>query len=260
MTRALLIDDELSARDGLRWLLSAHPACTIVGEAATFDEGLAQLARADYDLVFLDIQLVGGSGFDLVPHVRRAARIIFVTAFDRHALRAFEINAVDYLLKPVSPERFAASLGRLAQPAAAGAGDSTAGLRPLASDDTVLIATDAGDRFVPVTDIAAVLSNANYSDAHLRDSTRLFTRRTMKTWEDLLPAKDFLRVHRHALVNVACVEHHTRAGREGLELRVTGVRGPVSVSRHCIDVLLGRLGPAREAAAPAGSRAKPGAA
>src|SRR4051812_29748172 len=114
MTRCLIVDDELSARDGLRWLLSAHPAYVIVGEAATFDEALAQLARQDYDLVFLDIQLVGGNGFDLVPHVRRGARIVFVTAFDRHALRAFEVNAVDYLLKPVSPERFAASLARLA--------------------------------------------------------------------------------------------------------------------------------------------------
>ena len=242
---ALLIDDELSARDGLRWLLSAHPACQIVGEAATFDQGLVQLARPDYDLVFLDIQLLGGSGFDLVPHVRRDARIIFVTAFDRHALRAFEVNALDYLLKPVSPERFAASLARLTQTAAASASDSMPARHPLASDDTVLISTDAGDRFVSVADIAAVLSNGNYSDAHLRNGSRLFTRRTMKTWEELLPPEHFLRVHRQALVNLACVERHSRAGREGLELQVTGMREPVPVSRHCAAALLARFGTVR---------------
>lgn len=243
MTRTLLIDDELSARDGLRWLLLAHPAYTVVGEAATFDQGLAQLARTDYDLVLLDIQLVGGSGFDLVPHVRRAARIVFVTAFDRHALRAFEVNAVDYLLKPVSPERFAASLARLGRPGPAGDDESMPARQPLAGDDTVLISTDAGDRFVPVAEIAAVLSNANYSDAHLRNGQRLFTRRTMKTWEELLPAENFLRVHRQALVNLACVERHTRASRETLELHLTGMREPVPVSRHCVDAVLARLAP-----------------
>jgi two-component system, LytTR family, response regulator len=241
MTRSLIIDDEKSARDGLRWLLSAHPNYAIVGEAATFDQGAALLERPDYELVFLDIQLVGGSGFDLVPHVRRAARIVFVTAFDRYALRAFEVNAVDYLLKPVSPERFAASLTRLTQSATPRAHESSPPLLKLASDDTVLISTDTGDRFVPVVDITAVLSNANYSDVHLRNGQRLFTRRTMKTWEDLLPPENFLRVHRHALVNLASIENHSRTGRETFELRVTGVREPVGVSRHCVTELLGRL-------------------
>jgi len=239
--KSLLIDDEISARDGLRWLLAAHPGYTVVGEAATFHQALKQLARPDYDLVFLDIQLVGGNGFDLVPHVRRDARVIFVTAFDRHALRAFEVNAIDYLLKPVSPERFAASLARLAQGPGAGAPPPP----PLTTDDTVLVATDSGDHFVPVVEIAAVFSNANYSDVQLRSGKRFFTRRTMKAWEDLLPATGFLRVHRHTLVNVACVEHHARSGRESLELRVTGVREPVSVSRFSVAEVLGRLGPVR---------------
>jgi two-component system LytT family response regulator len=238
--RALLIDDEVAARDGLRWLLAAHPGHTIVGEAATFSQAQAQLARTDYELVFLDIQLVGGSGFDLVSHVRVGARIIFVTAFDRHALRAFEVNAVDYLLKPVSPERFAASLARLAQPAA-----SPRALPMLATDDTVLVSTDAGDHFVPVAEIAVVFSNANYSDVQLRSGKRLFTRRTMKLWEELLPSAAFLRVHRHALVNLACVEEHQRVGREAFELRVIGAREPVTVSRYCVAELQERLGPGR---------------
>jgi two-component system, LytTR family, response regulator len=241
---ALIIDDELSARDGLRWLLSAHAGYAIVGEAATFDQGVALLARPDYTLVFLDIQLVGGTGFDLVPHVRREAKIIFFTAYDRHALRAFEVNALDYLLKPVSPERFAASLARLNQTAVTDAGpggDPATTLPPLRADDTVLVAADTGNHFVPVAEIAAIFSNSNYSEVQLRGGKRLFTRRTMKTWEELLPPANFLRVHRHALVNLACIEQQSRAGREALELRVTGVREPVGVSRHCVTELLGRL-------------------
>jgi len=154
--------------------------------------------------------------------VRSDARIVFVTAFDRHALRAFEVNALDYLLKPVSPSA--------SRPASRGCcrrrrppprcrrsrGRHGAGRHR------------CGDRFVPVVEIAAVLSNANYSDVHLRNGQRLFTRRTMKTWAELLPENNFLRVHRHALVNLACVERRARAGREGLELTVTGVRQPVA--------------------------------
>ena len=114
MPRALLIDDEELAREELRRLLSAHPDVEIVGEADEVPAGRTRLAVADYDLVLLDIQLAGGSGFDLVPHVAPSARIIFVTAHNEFAIRAFEVNALDYLLKPVSPTRLAASLARLA--------------------------------------------------------------------------------------------------------------------------------------------------
>jgi len=113
MRRALLIHYEISARRDLRALLGAHPEVTIVGEAALIEEALALLRRDDYDLVFLDIQLIGGTGFDLVPDVRPAARIIFVTAFDQFALRAFEVNALDYLRKPLRVARLAEALRRL---------------------------------------------------------------------------------------------------------------------------------------------------
>src|SRR5688572_22135523 len=113
--RALLIDDEPPARIVLRTLLAPHPV-EIVGEAGTLRAARELLARHDYTLVFLDIQLRGGTGFDLVPAVRPGAEIVFVTAHDEHALRAFEVNALDYLLKPIKPERLAASITRLTSP------------------------------------------------------------------------------------------------------------------------------------------------
>jgi two-component system LytT family response regulator len=225
-SRVLLIDDEADARAELRWLLSSHPAYTIVGEAATFAAARRLLRAGGYDLVFLDIQLFGGIGFDLVPDVAPPARIIFVTAYDRHALRAFEVNALDYLLKPVAPERFAAALAR-----AAGPGSQPAPSTPFRADDTVLVHTDTGDRFLPLTHIAAIFSNENYSDVHLRTHERFLTRRTLKSWEDTLPAANFRRVHRQALVNVAHIASHRRDTRETAELRVAGVPLPVPVSR-----------------------------
>jgi two-component system, LytTR family, response regulator len=236
MVRTLIIDDEPAARAELRWLLSAHTGYEIVGEAATFTAARTRLARADYHLVFLDIQLVGGCGFDLVPHVAREARMIFVTAFDAFALRAFEVNALDYLLKPVSTERFAASLSRAhATPATANSNSS------FRADDTVLVHTDAGDRFVPLAQISAVFSNENYSDVQLRSGERFLTRRTMKAWEDLLPREQFLRVHRQSLVNIGCIESHRRDSRETGELRVAGARDVVPVSRSYLVELEARL-------------------
>lgn len=241
-TRTLLIDDESAARDELRWLLSAHAGYTVVGEAATFARARARLATADYDLVFLDVQLVGGNGFELVPHVAPGARIIFVTAYDRFALRAFEVNALDYLLKPVATARFAAALAKLT--AAPGALRAASAPPPAwCGDDTVLVRTDAGDRFVPLAQISAIFSNENYSDVLLRNGERLLTRRTLKSWEDALPPEHFKRAHRQALVNLAAIENHRRDTRETAELRVAGVREPVPVSRNHLPELRAHLGP-----------------
>src|SRR5687768_13743068 len=98
MPRALIIDDEPLACLDLRVRLMAHPEIVVTGEAGTLAEGRTALARDTYDVVFLDVQLRGGTGFDLVPYVRPNARIVFVTGYDRFALRAFEVNALDYLL------------------------------------------------------------------------------------------------------------------------------------------------------------------
>ena len=237
-TRTLLIDDEVAARDELRWLLSAHPGYSVVGEAATLAAARARLAVADYDLVFLDIQLVGGNGFDLVPDVRREARIIFVTAYDRHAVRAFEVNALDYLLKPVATERFTAALSRWR--AASSADRPTVSLE---TDDNVLVRCDRGDRFVPLAQITAIFSNENYSDVVLRSGERLLTRRTLKAWEDLLPAAHFKRAHRQVIVSLAGIEGHRRDTRETAELRVIGLKEHVPVSRAQLPELRPYLGP-----------------
>lgn len=237
--RTLIIDDEPDARAELRWLLSAHPGYTVVGEAATLASARKRLAAPDYDLVFLDVQLVGGSGFDLVPQVRPGARVIFVTAFDRYALRAFEVNALDYLLKPVATDRFAHALARARHDASPPA-PPAAGLRP---EDTVLVRTDAGDRFVPLAQISVIFSNENYSDVVLRTGERLLTRRTMKAWEEQLPSTHFKRAHRQALVSLAWIEGHRRDTRETAELRMAGVKEPVPVSRNHLAELRRHLGP-----------------
>src|SRR4026207_595979 len=102
---ALLVDDERLARQELRRLLAAHPDVTIVGEAVNADDAVARLGGPAIDPVCLDIQVPGGSGFDVLERLERVPLVVFTTAFDEYAVRAFEVNAFDYLMKPVRPER-----------------------------------------------------------------------------------------------------------------------------------------------------------
>lgn len=239
MARVLIIDDEPGARAELRWHLDAHPGHTVAGEAATFDQAVALLRTAQYDLVLLDIQLVGGTGFDVLPHVAPGARVIFVTAYDRHAVRAFEVNALDYLLKPVASARFAAALARFAglapPPAAAPA--------PLRLEDRVLLRLDsAHERFVGLADIRSVTSCENYTEVFLVSGERLLVRRTMKSWDDVLPPEHFGRVHRTVIVALAHIERIARINRAAFEVHLRGQSEPLPVSYRLVPELRAKLG------------------
>lgn len=244
MFRALLIEDEPAARVDLRTKLATHPEVTVVGEAATLRSARELLARPDYDLVFLDIQVIGGNSFDLVPEVRPGARIIFITAYDAFALRAFEINALDYLLKPVAPARLAESLKRLAAKPPEEAVLDAAG-HALRLEDTVYLRTGQRARFARVMEISVILADDNYTDVRLADGSKVFLRKSLKAWEDTLPATHFMRVHRTQIVNLARVTRYERDGDEHTRLFVEGVSEPVQASRYRWSELRDRLGAIR---------------
>lgn len=229
--RALLIDDEPLARQELRRLLLPHPQVTVAGEAGTVNDARALLASPGYDLVFLDVQLRGGSGFDLLDALRPGAAIIFITAYDRYAVRAFEVNALDYLLKPVTASRLATALSRLATRS----DPPPSPLPPaivmrLAADDRVYLKTDRVTRLVNLSSIAAIRSCENYSEVLLDDGAKLLVLRTLKTWEEMLPEESFVRVHRQALVNLAHIQAVARGEGDEVvfELRLPHVTIPAS--------------------------------
>lgn len=237
---ALLIEDESSARADLRAKLAAHPDVVIVGEAATCNTARARLAQEDYDLVFLDIQLIGGSAFELVPHVRPGARIVFVTAHDAFALRAFEINALDYLLKPVQPARLAAALRRLDEPVVVPLAPPADGIG-LRLDDLVCLRAGLQARFAPVNQISLITAQDNYTEVQLTDGARLLLRKPLKSWEDTLPATHFMRVHRTRIINLARVQRYERDADEHTRLFVEGVDQPIGASRERWSELRERL-------------------
>lgn len=177
MLHALLIDDEASARADLREKLRAHHDVTVVGEAATLLTARALLASADYNVVFLDVQLIGGNSFDLVPLVRPGASIVFATAHERYAVRAFESHAVDYLLKPIAPVRLADALQRVT--------GTLAGESPSAPPVPALAA------FAPFASPARSTSpfprpEADGAEVALTGDERVFLRQMLEAWEDSL--------------------------------------------------------------------------
>lgn len=236
MLRALIIEDNPGARAELRELLSHHANITIIGEAPTVGRARTLLTLDDYDLVFLDIELRGGNGFDLVSHVRPEARIIFVTAFNDYAIRAFDVNALDYLLKPVDPDRLTQSLARLKT-------DPIEATSPSQDDDLIHLRTDAGSTFVSAPDITLVRSDQNYTHVHLADGTRHFIRRSLKSWEAQLAPTIVRRVARDALVNLRHVTRSTPLSDRSAELHVDGYGDPIAVTPthwSSIKILLSR--------------------
>jgi two-component system LytT family response regulator len=245
MPHALLIDDEHLARDDLRRLLAAHPHVVVGGEADSLPGARDLLARAAYDLVFLDIDLAGASGFDVVPFVAPNARIIFVTAHSAHAVRAFEVNALDYLLKPVSAERLGRALARLALPPRPAAGEPAepgeAPLGNLVPGDRVFLKNERGARFVPVSQLAAIVSCDNYTEVYVADGAHYLVRRSLKAWEVALPVDAFVRVHRQAVINLTQLERLENADGTPPALYLRGMKHPVMTSHRLSPDLLRRL-------------------
>ncbi len=220
--RTLIIDDEPAARDDLRRLLAAHPEVEVLGEAGRFAEAEELLATADYQLVLLDVELRGGTGFELLPRVRPEARVIFVTAHSQYAVRAFEVNAVDYLVKPITAARLEAALRRVEPNSAPPFADS------LTQGDLVYLRIGNGTtRFIPLADIAAIESAENYTAVVVAGGNRLMVRRTLKSWEEALPPAQFVRVHRATIINLARYRGSDRQTDETTLLHLDGLTEPV---------------------------------
>lgn len=240
MHTAIIVDDERLARRELKQLLEeAHgDQVRVLGEAATVQEA-ATLARLhDPDVVFLDIHLAGESGFDLLPLLDGTVTVVFVTAFDRYAIRAFEVNALDYLLKPVAPQRLATTLARLSRPEAA----EPAAAQVLTYDDRLFLRLDERMVFLRVRDIVAVLAAGDNSILHLADGRQARARKSLREWVDRLPEREFVRIHRSTMVNLEFVERLEEWSHFSYRVYLRGLAEPLQMSRRWGARVRSRLG------------------
>ncbi len=201
--KALLIDDERLARNELRRLLKAHPNIEIAGEAVDAGDALEKIAALKPELLFLDIQMPGDDGFTLLEKLEAPLpAVIFTTAYDEFAVKAFEFNALDYLLKPVDPNRLVAALEKL-PPGRLGETDSVRDR--LAPEDKVFVREGERCWFVPVKNIRLLESEGNYTRLHFDEQKpQLF--RSLSAMENRLDSRHFFRANRKQVINLSWVE------------------------------------------------------
>jgi two-component system LytT family response regulator len=221
--RTLLIDDERLARVALREMLCAHSEIEIVGEAGGMTEALQLIEREKPDLLFLDVLMPGGGGFEILSAMAEPPHVIFVTAYDQYALRAFEVNALDYLLKPVDPKRLAGSIARLQKPRRA-----RAPREPFRPDDVALLNVGNSGHFLAVTDVLFVEAQGNYSTVHAADGKTYMTRQTLTKWAKRLPPELFARLDRSLIVNTAAIRHVAYSGRSAT-VKIGNKAHPISL-------------------------------
>jgi two-component system, LytTR family, response regulator len=241
--RTLIVDDEPLCRERVRSLLAPWPQIDIVGECAFAADAIRMLATHDLDLLLLDIQLPDASGFEVIERagVDRTPLVIFVTAFADYAVDAFEVHALDYLLKPIERERFDRAVGRalaeLDEPEKASRRERLDGLlrtvRSESSGDVERLLVRSGPRlvFVRACDVDWFEANGNYVGVHVGRETHLM-RQTMARLEARLDPTRFARIHRRALVNLDALRELRRDDLgECVAVLRNGERLPVS--RRC---------------------------
>lgn len=225
---SIIVDDERLARRELRRLLADHPTVEVVGEAGDVESAALLVRETEPHVVFLDIQLRGESGFDLFGRVEATFETIFVTAFDEYALRAFNVSAVDYLLKPVDPGRLARSVARLQRREPPEQPPS----RRLGLDAALFVSSGREQHFLRVNTIRRIDANGDYTRVLTAGGKSVLTGKSLSEWEEILPEAAFIRIHRSSIVNIEFIERIQRGDRAGLLVTLEGDKEPMPISRR----------------------------
>ena len=232
--KAIIIDDERLARSELRKLLQHIPEIEVVDEAANSDEGISKIENHNPDIIFLDIQMPGKSGFDLLSELDRAPQVVFTTAYDEYALKAFEVNALDYLLKPVEPRRLADTMEKLTK-----GRQSAIPTRPgveyekqslLKEDDQVFVKDGERCWFVKLSEVRLFESVGNYAKVFFGPNKPLILK-SLNSLEERLDDKVFFRSNRKHIVNLRMIDKIEPYFNGGLLLELKGGE-KIEVSRR----------------------------
>jgi two-component system, LytTR family, response regulator len=229
MQKAIIIDDERLARNELKKLLQEFPDVEVIGEAANANEGIEKIDSLNPDLVFLDIQMPGKSGFDMLTQIEKAPHVIFVTAYDEYALKAFEVNALDYLMKPVEPKRLADALLKVKQK------DEEELLSynnrgMLHENDQVFVKDGERCWFVKLSDVRLFESVGNYAKVFFGNNKPLILK-SLNALEERLDDKVFFRANRKHIINLRMIDKIEPYFNGGLLLDLVGGE-KIEVSRR----------------------------
>lgn len=230
---AIVIDDERLARNELKKMLGEYPEIEVVGEAANADEGIRLIEELSPDLIFLDIQMPAKTGFDLLAELETVPEVIFTTAHDEFALKAFEVNALDYLLKPIDPKRLSDAVQKLnfLEDREMGSAENKGEIRSFLSDNDQVFVKD-GEKcwFVRLSEIRLFESVGNYARVFFGTNKPLILK-SLNSLEERLDPKTFFRANRKHIVNLRMIEKVEPFFNGGLLLEIKGGE-KIEVSRR----------------------------
>jgi two-component system, LytTR family, response regulator len=232
MHKAVIIDDERLARTELKKLLQDFPEVEVIGEASNAAEGLEKIESLSPDLIFLDIQMPGKTGFDMLTELERAPHVIFTTAYDEYALKAFEVNALDYLMKPVEPKRLADALQKMQQAEEKEMAATMAGINrgTLTENDQVFVKDGERCWFVKLAEVRLFESVGNYAKVFFGTNKPLILK-SLNALEERLDEKVFFRANRKHIVNLRMIDKIEPYFNGGLLLELQGGE-KIEVSRR----------------------------
>ena len=236
MISAVIIEDEPKARRSLELMLKMYcPVVSVVGFAESVSEGVGVINKCNPNLIFLDIKLKNGSGFDLLKQFNEYSfRIIFTTAFEEFAVKAFKLSALDYLLKPIDPEELQAAVKKGEQVLTR---ENTAfqvksfleNYNPTAQEKTLVLKTTDNIFLIKTTEILYCESDKNYTRFYLNNKQKILVSRTLKEYEEILEPFHFLRIHQSFLINLSFLDQVKK--RENQVVLTNGTKLPVSTRK-----------------------------
>lgn len=227
--KAIIIDDERLARTELKRLLQEHPDINVIDEAANAEEGIDKIELQNPDIVFLDIQMPGKTGFDMLAELEKAPHVIFTTAYDEYALKAFDVNALDYLLKPVEPKRLADAVHKL-QDEINKEKDPHSNRGPLTEADQVFVKDGERCWFVKLSEIRLFESVGNYAKVFFGANKPLILK-SLNALEERLDDHIFFRANRKHIINLHWIEKIEPYFNGGLLIELKGGE-KIEVSRR----------------------------
>lgn len=226
--KVLIVDDERLARKELSNLISQFPGLNLVGEAQSVDDAKLKISLHKPDIVFLDIQMPKKSGFDLLNEIVVDFKVIFVTAFDQFAIKAFEVNALDYILKPITFERLNTAILNI--------NDNQVNNHKISPklkyDDHLFVNHQDHANFIELSKIVYIESNGDYTMLVLNSGKRIPYRRTMQKWESILPSNKFIRIHRSHIINLNYLDKMEEGTNYSYSVFLKGINNRFIMSRR----------------------------
>ncbi len=237
--KTIIIDDMRPVRTELKVLLDDYPEIEVVGESADVSQAIRLINERRPDVIFLDIQLKGETGFDLLEKANINAKIIFITAYDQYAIRAFEVNALDYLLKPINKDRLSKAIQRLLPNET----EVTPSIHPrqVTYDDVIYVIIDGSLKFIRVALLKCVMAAGKYSYIVYGSRKKELVTKTLQEWQEILPEKYFVRIHRSTIVNFEYVDKVYKCRNYTHEVYMKGMDEPFVISRRYAAKLKDRL-------------------